>query len=107
MLIKEPLVLVPAKEIWPNATSYIDNGEKPGYVRGYNVEVVTRDGKIDWMSCVWIRGTILDYLHDEYTDYWYLDCGVTPTGRISFRGYGVERYDHEERDTFIEDVCQL
>jgi hypothetical protein len=33
-----------------------------------------------------------------------MDCGVTPTGRVSFRGYGVERYDPGERDTYIEEV---
>ena len=107
MLIKEPLVFVPAQEIWPNSTSYVDNGEKIGYVRGYNVEVKTKDGKIDWMSCVWIRTSIEDYLNDEFTKFWYQDCRVTPTGRISFRGYGVERYDPEERDTLISDICQL
>ena len=100
------LTYVPAKEIWPNAISYEDNGEKPGYVRGYNVEV-TKNGKVDWMSCVWIHHTIEDYLNDKYTKYWYSDCGVTPTGRISFRGYGEEHYDPEERDTFVVNVQQL
>ncbi len=95
------LQYVPANEIWSTATSFIDEGERRGLVRGYNVEVTTRDGKVDWMSCVWIHGTIEEYLKDEYTGYWYADCGVTPTGRISFRGYGMEEYDYEERDTFI------
>lgn len=94
---------VPANEIWPNSKSYEDKGPITGYVRGYNVEVV-KNGKIDWMSCVWIRNSIEDYVNDEYTRYWYMDCGVTPTGRIAFRGYGIERYDPDERDTYIEEV---
>lgn len=95
--------MVPANSIWPNATSYEDKGPIKGYVRGYNVEVV-KNGKIDWMSCVWIRESIEEYVNDESTRYWYLDCGVTPTGRVSFRGYGIERYDPDERDTYIEEV---
>lgn len=41
------ITYVPANEIWPNAKSYIDKGYQPGLVRGYNVEVTTRDGKLD------------------------------------------------------------
>ncbi len=94
---------VPANTIWPNSPSFEDKGPINGLVRGYNVEV-TKNGKIDWMSCVWIRTSVEDYVNDEYTGYWYQDCGVTPTGRVSFRGYGVEKYDASERDTFIEPV---
>jgi hypothetical protein len=97
---------VPAKQIWPNAENFVDNGPITGYVRGYNVEVV-KNGKVDWMSCVWLKSSIEDYVNDEYTRYWYMDCGVTPTGRISFRGYGIESYDPDERDTFVHPVGQL
>lgn len=100
------LTYVPAKDIWPNAENYEDNGLKFGYVRGYNVEV-SKNGKIDWMSCVWIKDTIEDYLNDEFTKYWYSDLGVVPTGRISFRGYGTEKYDYRERDTFVTNIQQL
>ena len=100
------LTYVSAKEIWPNSESYEDNGLKPGYVRGYNVEV-TKNGQTDWMSCVWIKDTIEDYLADDFTKWWYSDLGVTPTGRISFRGYGIEENDLSERDYFITGICQL
>ena len=95
--------MVPASSIWPKAKTVEDQGPVVGLVRGYNVEVV-KNGKVDWMSCVWIRTSIEEYVNDEYTRYWYMDCGVTPTGRVSFRGYGVERYDPAERDTYIEEV---
>lgn len=95
--------VVPASSIWPKAKAFEDKGPVDGLVRGYNVEVV-KNGKVDWMSCVWIRTSIEEYVNDEYTRYWYMDCGVIPTGRISFRGYGVERYDPSERDTYIEEV---
>ena len=54
MLIKE-LTYVPANEIWPNATPYVDNGYQPGYVRGYNLEVKTKDGVTDFLSCCYIH----------------------------------------------------
>ncbi len=97
---------VPANTIWPNAENYVDNGHKEGYLRGYNVEVTTRKGKTDWMSCVWVR-SIDDYVADPFTKLWYQDLGVTPTGRVSFRGYGMEKYDYAERDTCIVGICQL
>lgn len=100
------LTYVPAKEIWPNADNYEDKGLIPGYVRGYNVEV-KRNGKVDWMSCVWVKNTIEDYLSDDFTKWWYLDLGATPTGRISFRGYGREEYCEEERENVIVEIQQL
>ncbi len=97
MMIKE---YVPANEIWPNAKVYIDKGYKSGLVRGYNVEV-TKNGVTDWMSCEYIHGEPEEELFDEFHQFWYRDCGVIPTGRISFRGYAREEYDLEERDFFV------
>ena len=94
-------VYVPANEIWSTATSYVDEGIRTGLVRGYNVEVAKSDGTTDWMSATYIRGTIEEYLEEEFTKWWYSDLGVTPTGRICFRGYGIEEYDDYERETFI------
>lgn len=92
---------VPANEIWPNSKSYIDKGYKSGLVRGYNVEVTTRDGKLAWFSCEYICGDPAEELFDELHRSWYADCNCKPTGRISFRGYGREDYDPDERETFI------
>lgn len=92
---------VPANEIWPNAKAYIDKGYQPGLVRGYNVEVTTRDGKLDWFSCEYIHGEPDEELFDEFHMSWYGDCSCKPTGRISFRGYGREDYSWEDRETYI------
>ena len=97
---------VPANEIWPNATTYIDKGYKPGLVRGYNVECINKDGNPYWFSCEYIHGDPDEELFDDFHMSWYADCGCTPTGRISFRGYGVEVYDACERDYFIKDIHQ-
>ncbi len=101
MKILSCLQYVPANEIWPKSTSFIDEGERQGLVRGYNVEVKKYDGEVFWMSAVYIRTTIEKYLEDEFTQFYYSDLGVTPTGRICFRGYGTEEYDNIERDIFI------
>lgn len=92
---------VPANEIWPNSKFHIDKGYLSGLVRGYNVEVITRDGKLDWFSCEYIWGEPSEELFDEFHMSYYSDCGCKPTGRISFRGYGREEYDLEERETFV------
>ena len=97
MMIKE---YVPANEIWPNSMSHIDKGFMPGFVRGYNVEV-TKNGVTDWMSCEYIHGEPEEELFDEFHQFWYTNCDVTPTGRICFRGYAHEEYDLEERDFFV------
>lgn len=94
-------VYVPANEIWPTAKPYTDEGLRPGLVRGYNVEVKWHDGDVCWMSTDYIRGTIEEYLNDGFTVFWFDDLGVTPTGRICFRGYGREDYNIYERETFI------
>lgn len=95
------IVYVPANEIWPNSKSHIDRGYKSGLVRGYNVEVMTKDGNLDWFSCEYIHGDPQEELFDDFHMSWYADCRCKPTGRVSFRGYGREDYDWEERDTFI------
>ena len=95
------ITYVPANEIWPNSKSCIDKGYQSGLVRGYNVEVTTRDGKLDWFSCEYIYGEPCEELFDDFHMSWYEDCRCRPTGRISFRGYGREDYDSDERETFI------
>ena len=44
---------VPANQIWPTAEVFVDNGYKPGYVRGYNIEVRKADGTTYWESACW------------------------------------------------------
>ena len=92
---------VPASEIWPTAKSYIDKGYKSGLVRGYNVEVRTSNGETHWLSCSWITDSIENEINNEFHRWYYNEHNWNPTGRICFRGYGVEEYDPDERDTFI------
>ncbi len=94
-----------ASEIWPNAKNFEDKGYRAGLVRGYNVEVTkTKTNETFWMSCEYIHGEPDEELFDDFHRYYYADLDVEPTGRICFRGYGVEQYDWEERETYIIDV---
>lgn len=96
---------VPANEIWSTAEAYIDSGYKPNLVRGYNVEVMTSDGKTDWLSTEWIHGDPKEEFNDDFHQYYYKNHGWKPTGRICFRGYGREVYDPDERDYYIKKIC--
>lgn len=95
---------VPANEIWPNAKTHIDRGHIIGYVRGYNVEVKQKDGTTTWLSAEWIHEEPIDEFNDEFHRWYYREHGWKPTGRIAFRGYGIEKYDPQERDFYIVHV---
>ena len=92
---------VPASHIWPTANDYVDFGPREGLVRGYNIEVRTQGGKVEWLSCSYIHEDPFDYFNSECNLWYYNEHGWKPTGRICFRGYGREEYDPEERDTFV------
>lgn len=92
---------VNATDIWATAKSYEDKGERDGFVRGYNVEVVTPDGRTDWLSCSWIYGDPNDHFNDDFHTWCRAEDGLEYTGRICFRGYGIEMWDFEERDYYI------
>lgn len=93
---------IKASSIWATAQDHTDLGERPGIVRGYNVEVRKGD-KTDWMSCSWIHGDPNDYFNDDFHTWCREEDGLEYTGRICFRGYGLEIWDPEERDYYIED----
>ena len=92
---------VPASSIWPTAENYIDRGEIPGLMRGYNLEVV-KNGQTDWMSAEWVYGNPEEAFNDDYHQWSRSDWGLKPTGRVCFRGYGIEEYSFEERETFVK-----
>ena len=92
---------VKASEIWPNAEDFEDKGQQPGLLRGYNPEIVTKDGKIDFMSCIYIDGEPEEYFYGEFYQSYLNNYGFKLTGRICFRGYGYEDYDPNEPDTYI------
>lgn len=94
---------VPANEIWSTSVRHTDKGEKPGYVRGYNIEVLS-DGELHWLSCEYIEGDPQEHFNDSFHQWYYREHGWTPTGRITFRGYATQYYDWEERDMFINPV---
>lgn len=96
---------VPASEIWPTAENHVDRGMAPGLVRGYCVEVKLSDGRTDWWSSEWIQGEPETEFNDDFHTWMWREHCVTPTGRICFRGYGVEEYDFEERDTFVNMIA--
>lgn len=94
--------VVLSSAIWPNTKDHVDYGYRCGYVRGYNIEVQVTDGSSHWLSACYIADeNPEEYFNDEFHLWMYQEHGWTPTGRICFRGYGVERYDPDERDTFV------
>ena len=85
-------------------------GVIPGLACGWQFEFIRNDGKIGYNSVAYYEGT-----PEEYCQMWLRygeDAlfeierrnGYEPTGRVIFRGYGVEYYDTEYREWFIKDV---
>lgn len=95
---------VSASSIWPTAEDHVDRGCIPGLMRGYNIEVKTAKGVIDWMSCEYIYGEPEEVFNDDYHTWSRSDWGLVPTGRICFRGYGREEYDFDEREEYVVQV---
>ena len=98
---------VKASSIWETAEDYKDEGQVDGLVRGYNIEIRLPDGRVDWHSCNWIHEDPEIYFNNDFYQWYFEEYGWTPTGRICFRGYGVEEYDFEERDTFVTNIGPL
>lgn len=98
---------VNASSIWPNAKDHIDRGYIAGYVRGYNLEVKSVDGETHWLSCSWTKSAPEHEFDNEFHRWYYSEHNWTPTGRICFRGYGIEEYDASEHDTFIKIVEEM
>lgn len=96
-----------AKKITGWETFMVDyeyRGVIPGYFCGYNFEVITRDGKIDFFSTTFTCLTPDELMNSdcEYYAEFIEDCGCKPTGRVIFRGYYTEGYDFDERETYYE-----
>lgn len=94
-------VYVAASEIWPTANNHEDKGYVSGLVRGYNIEVKTWKGQVEWLSCEYIHGEPEQHFNDDFHTWMYEDSGFTPTGRICFRGYGREEWSVEEHEDLI------
>lgn len=98
---------VNASSIWPTAIDHEDLGGKCGLARGYNIEVTKLDGMTGWMSCEYIYGEPEEEFNDDFHTWMYAEHGFTPTGRITFRGYHMEEYDYEERETYYVLVSKV
>ena len=101
IFIKE---MVPASEIWPGADNHTDRGWISGYVRGYNAEIITQDGATSWLSCEYIDTDPELHYDSEYYRWRCKEHGWKLTGRFCFRGYGMEKYDPEFNETYVEKV---
>lgn len=101
IFIKE---MVPASQIWPNAKDYTDRGYIAGYVRGYNAEILKHDGTTDWLSCEYIDTDPELHYDSEFYKWRCKEHGWKLTGRLCFRGYGIEKYDAELNETYVETV---
>ena len=77
----------------------------PGLLRGFNVEITNDDGDVDYCSAVWTPGEADESNPDIFISIDLVSYnGWRPTGRLVFRGYGVDRYDFEEREEYVEMV---
>ena len=93
---------VNARDIWPNTENHEDFGRIPGLLRGYNIEVKTQKGTIDWLSAFFTELEPEDELNHEWRIESRADWGFVPTGRITFRGYYEEFYDFEGREEYVK-----
>lgn len=95
---------VPASSIWPNAEDENDLGYIAGLVRGYNIEVEKSSGATMWLSCEYIHESVETEFDDEFHRFYFKEHGWTPTGRVCFRGYGYEKFDHYNKEAYIEKI---
>lgn len=103
-MVKVPDFTFTTVEGWDDCEEF--HGIIPGYACGYNFEVVTRDGRVDFMSCVFEHGTPSEVANGEFEQWYMEDLGFTYTGRVVFRGYYEEHYDFEERDYYYKKVAK-
>ena len=95
---------VKASSIWETAEDYEYEGVVPGLVHGFNIEVRTPSGVVDWMSCSWIYDSVEEHINSDFMQWYLSERGFEFTGRVCFRGYGEEEYDFDEREYFVTKV---
>ena len=54
----------------------------------YSLTIEEYNGRVNTYTC-----DTEEELNSEFKQWWYTDRGVTPTGRVCFRGYGIDTYD--------------
>lgn len=80
---------------------------------GFCAQVKNKEGKIGYCSTVYTGDYDEMVIPTMHSLHWN-DLGISaelasyngyePTGVIVFRGYALENYDFEERESFVEDV---
>lgn len=82
----------------------------PGIVNGWQIEYVNKDGKFEYGSVSYQAGMIeqdVALYEAQGGGSWLFEIprwkGYEPTGRVVFRGYGVQLWDSWERDWYVEE----
>ena len=91
---------VNASTIWPTAKDHEYKGVQKGLCTGWNIEVTSWKGQTYWMDTTFTWLSPEQYFNDDFHTWMYEEDGLTPTGRICFRGYFIEEYDFDERDYY-------
>ena len=86
---------VMADQIWKNADNHTDYGKKDRYIRGYSIELM-KNGHPGWTRTHWIHNDPEVYFNTTTYKNNLLHQNCIPTGRICFRGYGIEKIDKIE-----------
>ena len=91
------VVYVNASEVYPNAKDCSDYSYIAGLVRGYNIEVTEAStNKTFWLACEHTNyKSPEDLINDDFHQWYFIEHGYTPTGRVCFRGYGQEMYSYD------------
>ena len=94
--IVNKVMYVNASEVYPNGNDCSDCGFIAGLVRGYNIEVTEiSTNKTFWLACVYTYSkSPEDLINDDFRQFHFIKQGYTPTGRVCFRGYGLELYSY-------------
>ena len=97
------VVCVNASEVYPNAKDCSDYGYITGLVRGYNIEVT--EAASDTTSNVTFTNfeSPEDLINDDFHQWYFIEHGYNPTGRVCFRGYGQEMYSYDDEE-YIQPV---
>ena len=92
---------------WKEDYKKVYLGPLDGFVAGFNFEVKNKDGEYNYTSCHFMEEHPDDYINNLHYDY-FDSCrynGWEPTGRAVFRGYGIEKWNPEERDWYVEEIA--
>lgn len=97
--------IVKNTEVFTDVVDFTNFGNLDEFVRGYSIEVKDNtEESTYWLNMEYFYGEPEDYFTDYNHKLMYEYLNVTPTGRISFRGYGQETYDIENNRYYITPI---